>query len=210
MADSVTLRVMGLCLRSGSVNRGLLFDPCVRGAMLTDLVFAHRLWDTPDEVAVDTTPTGFAPTDRLLDDIVRDPDQTLEWWLRRGRVTARDVAEDLVRTGRWARLPRSLARPRARYTDTWDPTGSRREAEAHRLHDAIVGAMRGDDCDAQTAAVAYLACLAGLLTPPREPAFDPERLVVPTGAAAWLVRYVGGYISAAAADLAASGSGGGG
>ena len=63
--------------------------------MLTDLVYAERLWVTPRELAVDTTPIGFAPADRLLAAIVQHPDRPLEWWLRRRGVDAGDLAEDL-------------------------------------------------------------------------------------------------------------------
>ena len=125
-------------------------------------------------------------TDRLLAAIVQHPDRPLEWWLRLRGIDAGDLAEDLVSTGRWTRVDRSVIHPRTHYADTLGTGEGHLDDETPHLHRVLDGA----DCGPQTAAVACIASLGGLLRRPGASLLPSEEVIARAGTAAWIVREI--------------------
>lgn len=135
----VATRLLRLCLRSdGSLSRSPLLAATTRAALLADLALHGALTSTTFGLELDTTPTGFAPADQLLDAVVAQPDQNLEWWVRRGPDALRDVVADLLATGVWTRAHTGLGR---RYRDN-DPITVK--ADAVGLRAVLDGATTPD------------------------------------------------------------------
>ena len=151
-ARPIASRLVRLCLRpDGTLPRTPLLGSAVRGALLADLALSGALTSTPDGLEVDITPTGFEPADRLLHAVLRHPDRTTEWWLRRGPNGVEDVAADLVRRGVWSRRHGGLG---TRYVEH-DALEVRADAERVRA------ATCGQPDSASTAALAAIAQVLG-------------------------------------------------
>src|SRR5207302_2579563 len=107
VSSDVAPGLMSFCLsEDGTLQRDLIVDYAVCGGLLVDLCLSGHLTNMGDGIEVDPTPTGFPATDRLLAEVVKHPDRTIDWWLRRGGIGQREVADSLVEVGRWVRLPR--------------------------------------------------------------------------------------------------------
>ncbi len=146
-----------------------LLNPVVRAAVLSDLALSGALVQAGDGLEIDTTATGFAPADQLLDAVTDRPDQPLVWWLYNAPITVHDTAGLLVDAGRWQR-----SGPWRRYRDV-DP--ERTVADRDRLLAALHG--NGDPVDAATATLLNILRPAGW----PYPAFAAGRC----GAANWLM-----------------------
>lgn len=121
----VATRLLRLSLRpNGSLSRSPLLAATTRAALLADLALHGALTSSPSGLELDTTPTGFAPADQLLAAVAAQPDQNLEWWVRRGPDAVRDVVAELLATGLWTRGHTGLSR---RYRDN-DPTTVKSDA----------------------------------------------------------------------------------
>lgn len=149
--------------------RSALLDPVVRAAVLIDLALDGALVQVRDGLEIDTTATGFAPADQLLDAVTERPDRALVWWLYNAPITVHDTAGVLVDAGRWERYG-----PWRRYRDL-DP--DRTTADRTRL----VAALQGDYDPAQAVTATLLAILRPAGWP--SPAFAADRC----GPANWLM-----------------------
>jgi hypothetical protein len=84
----VATRLLRLSLRpDGRLAKSPLLAATARAALLADLAEHGALTSGPAGLQLDTTRTGFEPADRLLTGVAAQPDQTLEWWVRRGPAT---------------------------------------------------------------------------------------------------------------------------
>lgn len=145
----VATRLLRLSLRpDGRLAKSPLLAATVRAALLADLAEHGALTGGATGLELDTTPTGFEPADRLLAGVAAQPDQTLEWWVRRGPNSIRDVVAELLGAGLWIRED-----GRSRFWDT-EPAGVR--ADAARLRSVLEGAV------ADTPSTAVLAVLLGV------------------------------------------------
>ncbi|SDH12848.1 GPP34 family phosphoprotein [Klenkia brasiliensis] len=117
-ATGATARVAALaCDRKGRLLPQLLAADAVRCALVVDLALADRVGLADDHLALDTTPTGFAPADGLLAAIEVEPERALAGWFGERRIGLDQIAEALVADGAWlARDPR-LGRTRYRPAD---------------------------------------------------------------------------------------------
>jgi hypothetical protein len=196
----VAVGLAGLCRNyAGELRRSGLIDAAVRGALLTDLALDGRISSTSHAVSIDTTPTGFAPADRLLAAIVASPTQTLEWWLRQGKLDQRDLAEHLVAVGMWRQLPRTPVHRRPRYEVAGDPMNQQAAHQRVRVHKVFLGGQ----CDAPTACLSALALVTGLMEdrPAQRPRDDLLDRCEP---AMWITRTVVDYVINTRAVLASS------
>jgi hypothetical protein len=150
LTDGVTVRLSSLCLDAGGRLRDYaLWDAAARGALLVDLARTDRLTQEEDSVVVDSTPTGFAPADRLLGAIGVEPERSFDWWLDHGAVRMVDIAEANVASGRWSPRRRLWGR---RYGDASQVTAA----------DRALGAGPPDaEVPIDTAAVLVLARACG-------------------------------------------------
>ena len=80
-----------------------LLNPAIRAAVLIDLALTGTLTQAGDLLEVDTTPTGFAPADHLLEAVTEQPDKPLAWWLYHAPISIHDIAHVLVAAGVWDR-----------------------------------------------------------------------------------------------------------
>ena len=132
LSTGVAVRLAAICLTDdGRLRQFDIWDTAARGALLVDLTRAGRLVDEPDSIAIDVTPTGFAPADRLLAAMQVEPERPLVWWLDHGGVRMEDVADAAVEAGRWA-LRRTLLGRRyddLRPVDVPDPAEEGRPVE---------------------------------------------------------------------------------
>jgi Golgi phosphoprotein 3 (GPP34) len=179
LTSGVAVRVAALCLEeSGRPADRVICGDAVRGGLLLDLALARRVESTDESIAVDPTPTGFGPADRLLAAIAVEPERSLDGWLAERRLRPRDVADGAVASGRWeVRAGRfGLAR---RYTDL-----RREETEADLRRSSAVADASWTPVDACVTAV---AAAAGLLDRgvwwPERPA---DAVIAATGPVAWL------------------------
>jgi hypothetical protein len=141
--------LLRLSLRpDGRLAKSPLLAATARAALLADLAEHGALTSGPTGLELDTTPTGFEPADRLLVGVAAQPDQTLEWWVRRGPDSVRDLVADLLGAGLWIR-----EQGRSRF---WDTAPSDVRADAARLRAVLDGAA------ADTPATAVLAALLGV------------------------------------------------
>ena len=95
-----------------------------------------------------------------------------------------------------------MTHPHVRHTNTVDPGQARGEDETPQLHRVLEGA----DCAPQTAAVACIASLGGLLNRPGTSLLPPEDVIERAGTAAWIVREIRDCV----ARMTAVAAGGGG
>ena len=180
LGGGVAVRVAALCLDDGGrLSQQLLHGTAVRGGLLLDLALAGRVESDWDSIAVDPTPTGFGPADRLLAAIAVEPERSLDRWLDEKRIGLRDVAAANAAGGRWAARsgPFGLRR---RYTDLHAGDTARDRA---RIDDDGVAPESG--ADACVTAVGVAAGLGGSV-----PARPEDDLLAATGAAAWLAEAV--------------------
>jgi hypothetical protein len=176
LTSGVAVRLAALCLQdNGRLRDFAIWDVAARGALLVDLARAARLTNEPDGIVVDSTSTGFAPADRLLDAIAVEPEQSLDWWLDRGGVGMQDVADACVSSGRWTVERALLGR---RYADRSPVAEGDRRIDLHRPD---------PDRDPDTAAVIALAIACGARGWP-EPVGDAE--LAPTGPLRWVCEAV--------------------
>ncbi len=80
-----------------------LLNPAVRAAVLIELALIGTLTQAGDVLEVDTTATGFAPADHLLDAVIEQPDKPLAWWLYHAPIGIHDIAHVLISAGAWDR-----------------------------------------------------------------------------------------------------------
>jgi hypothetical protein len=178
LTRGVAVRLSALCLDDrGRLRDFTLWDMAVRGALLIDLALVGRVAQEEDSVAVDPTPTGFAPADELLGPVAVEPERPLDWWIDNGAVDLADMARDNVAAGRWTVHRRIVGR---RYTVRDDGTAS---ADARR-HPHVADA----DWDAATGALMAVADAAGISD--REPGGAAEGLLAATGTVRWLCESV--------------------
>jgi Golgi phosphoprotein 3 (GPP34) len=179
LTRGVAVRVSALSLEAGGrVPDRLLTSDAVRAALLLDLVLAGRMTSTEDSIVMDSTPTGFAPADRLLAAIEAEPERSLDGWLEERRLGLRDVVAANVASGRWERRA-GLLGLRARYTDRH--AGQTVRDRARSMSDWPADASPDDAC------VTVVAGASGLLDAELDlPADPPPDLIAATGPAAWL------------------------
>jgi len=78
LSTGVAVRLAAICLTDdGRLRQFDIWDTAARGALLVDLTRAGRLVDEADSIAIDVTPTGFAPADRLLAAMQVEPERAL-------------------------------------------------------------------------------------------------------------------------------------
>lgn len=206
----ISTRLIRVCRSSsGALTKTTLLGCATRAAVLADLAFAGALTNTEDGLEVDTAATGFAPADNLLAAIVRQPDKSMEWWLRRGPDSVADVVDELLRTGVWSRRRVGLGH----HYEEHD-----RSAVAHDLDQLRDGVSHSDgdvgddghhELDPPSAALAVIVQAAGAgRTGPSRPSNGLVLACAPVG---WLIQDLAGYlvdraalINAAAADARAS------
>ncbi|HET6392567.1 MAG TPA: GPP34 family phosphoprotein [Blastococcus sp.] len=144
LSTGVAVRLAATCLTDdGRLREFDIWDTAARGALLVDLARAGRLVDEADSIAIDVTPTGFAPADRLLAAMEVEPERPLVWWLDHGGVRMEDVADAAVGAGRWD-VRRALLGRRyddLRPVDVHDPAEGRRPDDGLPPDDAAVTAL---------------------------------------------------------------------
>jgi hypothetical protein len=183
LTSGVAARTASLCLEHGGrLSQRLLHGAAARGGLLLDLALAGRVESDWDSIAVDPTPTGFGPADRLLAAIAVEPERSLDGWLDEKRIGLRDVAAANVASGRWAvrEAPFGLRR---RYVDLY-PEDTVRD----RARDAEDGVALWSPADTCVTAVAVAAGLSDAHS--GSPMRPPAGLLAATGTAAWLVEAV--------------------
>lgn len=79
-----------------------LWDIGIRGAVLADLWLAERIADAGPSLEVDTSATGVWYLDTATYELASGRMKQLGW-VARGRLRARDVADQLVSDGEWSR-----------------------------------------------------------------------------------------------------------
>jgi hypothetical protein len=191
LSAGIAVRVSALCLDSrGRLVDHLLLGTAVRGGLLLDLALAGRLESDDESIAVDGTPTGFGPADRLLAAIEVEPERSLDDWLDERRIGLRDVAAANLASGRWqpARGPFGWGR---RYVDMHPGQTAR---DLRRTTDTPVPDLGPED-----ACVAAIACASGLQARDTALAVAPPAWVTAaTGSAAWLCTAVVEHLFVAA------------
>ncbi|SOE03304.1 hypothetical protein [Blastococcus haudaquaticus] len=179
LSTGVAVRLAALCLTDGGRLRDFdIWDTAARGALLVDLARAGRLVDEAASVAIDTTPTGFLPADRLLAAIEVEPERPLVWWLDNGGVRMEDVADAAVEAGRWA-VRRTLVGRRyddLDHADVPDPADGERP----------------DDVPPEAAAVAALATACGASG--RRPEAPAEEDLATAGPLRWICETVTSHL----------------
>jgi hypothetical protein len=175
----VAERVSALCLETGGrLPDRLLASDAVRAGLLLDLALAGRMTSTEDSIVVDSTPTGYAPADRLLAAIDAEPERSLDGWLEERRIGLRDVVAANVASGRWERRP-GLLGLRPRYVDRYPEQAARDLARS--------GSDWPADASPQDACVTVVAGASGLLDPEFDLPVEPSVAVLAaSGPAGWL------------------------
>jgi hypothetical protein len=174
----VTVRLASLCLDDdGRLRDYFIWDTAARGALLLDLALAGRLTETDDSVDIDPTPTGFAPADSLLAAIAVEPERSLDWWIQRGGVRMADVADAIVRAGRWTERRHLFGR---RFQD--------QQAEQTAADRARVFGTPDPGWSPETAAVVAVTTAAG--EPGHRPKPPEDAVLRLTGPLQWICRTV--------------------
>jgi Golgi phosphoprotein 3 (GPP34) len=184
--EHVATRLVRLCLhRNGTLLRSPLLASSVRAALLADLALHGALIVSASELEVDTSPTGFKPADNLLAAVAAQPDQKLEWWLRRGTDAVRDTVSELLASGLWTRR---LTRISRRYEDN-DPASVK--ADAKLVRTVLAGGAAADNPRA-----AVLAVLVGVIGTDEQPGGEQPTLaeLARCGAAQWLMGDLTDYL----------------
>jgi hypothetical protein len=183
------VRVASLCLDAkGRLSDLRLASAAVSAGLLVDLALADRVESTEDSVVIDPTPTGFPPADRLLAAITVEPERSLDGWLDERRIGLKDVAEALVRSGRWESAGRALPGIH-RYRDA-----SVEQTARDRSRDPDPGS---GEWTAEDAAVTAIALTCGLLGRAGDPKAT-EQLLARSGSVRWLLEAVTEHLRAAA------------
>lgn len=189
----VATRLLRLSLRpDGRLVKSPLLAATARAALLADLAGHGALTSGPTGLELDTTPTGFEPADRLLAGVAAQPDQTLEWWVRRGPDSIRDLVADLLGAGLWIR-----EEGRSRF---WDTEPARVRADAARLRAVLDGAA------VDTPSTAVLAALLGVTGTDALPGgqYPTDSNLAACGPARWLMGDLVDYLLARRRLLAAA------
>jgi hypothetical protein len=185
--------LLRLSLRpDGRLANSPLLAATARAALLADLAEHGALTSGPAGLELDTTPTGFGPADRLLAGVAAQPDHTLEWWVRRGPDSIRDLGAYLLGAGLWIR-----EEGRSRFWDT-EPAGVR--ADAARLRAVLDGAAADTPC------TAVLAALLGVIGTDALPGgqHPTDSDLAACGRAQWLMGDLVDYLLARRRLLAAA------
>jgi hypothetical protein len=187
----VAARVTALCLdASGHLPDSDYAAMAARGGLLVDLALAGRLTQTDDSVDLDPAPTGWAPTDQALGELILLDGRSLDWWIEHSRVQLVDVAAALLADGTWTRLPARPLHRKPRYAPSEPVTLARDHALLAEPH-LVDGAA--------DAAVDAIAVAAGLAK--GRPAPHPvEDLLARTGPVAWVCQLITDFISRARID----------
>jgi Golgi phosphoprotein 3 (GPP34) len=193
----VAARVMALCLdQSGHLPDSDYAAMAARGGLLVDLALARRLTQTDDSIELDSTPTGWPPTDQALSELALLDGRSLDWWLEHSRVQLHDLAAALVAEGTWTRLPARPLHRKPRYAVRGTGTLTRDQALLAQPH---LGATNAD------AALIAIAVAAGLAK--EQPAFlTSEDLLGRMEPVAWVCRLTADFISRARIDGSAASS----
>jgi hypothetical protein len=185
----IAVRLAALCARPDRRVSQLRFhDHAVRTALLIDLANRKRLTRYAQETHIDTTPTGFAPADRLLAHIESHPDDTMRGVLSKARVRMLDIA-DTDRTNRsWRRLGFSFG---------VDDIAAER--------DRVTSAAQGRCDSPETAALTLIADTLQLVS-----VAAPGSLLSECAGLGWLVEDGVAYLTEVRRTLGGVASGGGG
>lgn len=87
--------------RRGKLDPTLVWDIGIRGAILAELWLAGRITDAGEAFEIDTSETGTWYLDAAVEQLMATGLSQLDW-ISRGRLTALDLADELVRTGEWS------------------------------------------------------------------------------------------------------------
>jgi hypothetical protein len=180
LSTGVAVRLAGICLTGDGRLRAFdIWDTAARGALLVDLARAGRLVDEADSIAVDVTPTGFGPADRLLAAMQVEPERPVVWWLDHGGVRMEDIADAAVEAGRWAVRRTLLGR---RYDDL-------RPVD---VHDPAEGGRPDEGAPSDLAAAGALATACGAWG--RRPEEVAEEDLAGCGPLQWICETVTGHL----------------
>jgi hypothetical protein len=176
LSDGVAAQLAAVCLDDeGRLRDFDIWDTAARGALMVDLVRAGRLAENADSIAVDLTPTGFPPADRILAAMEVEPERPLTWWIDHGGVRLDDIAEACVAAGRWTVERRLLGR-------RYEVAGTQAIADSGLEEGPL------DDVQPDTAAIAVLGRACGAWR--HRPESIPESDLAATGPLRWICESV--------------------
>jgi Golgi phosphoprotein 3 (GPP34) len=199
IGDSVTGDFLRVALDgdSGRLKHCGVLAEAARGALLIDLARLGRLSHGPDGASVDTTPTGLAVADELLEAVDAHPTRAMQVMLQRGVPHLHELIAELIAEGYWTVRRHGIL---AGYADR----DADRFARSHRDLVAIIGGTN-QPIDARQAALAALINVTGLGDPSPYLNKLPDHLLKSCQELGWIVADVTGFLYDAQATALASG-----
>lgn len=202
IGDSVTGDFLRVALDgdSGKLKYCGVLAEAARCALLIDLARLGKLSQGRDGTNVDTSPTGLAVADELLQAVDAHPTRAMQVALQRGVPHLHEIIAELVADGFWTIERHGVLPTRARYVD--------RDADRFaRLHRDLIAIIHGANkpIDARQAALAALVNVAGLGDPSPYLNKLPDHLLKSCREIGWIVADVTGFLYDAQATALAAG-----
>jgi hypothetical protein len=201
LSDSVTGDFLRVALDedSGKLRHDNVLAEAVRGCLLIDLARLGHLSYTDGRTEVDTTPTGMALVDELIDEVNAHPTREMQVWLQRGLPHLHECIAELLADGLWTVKRHGIFPNHARYID-------RDALRYQHLHETLLRIIEGKQApaDERHAALAAVVTVTNLAMPSRALHKPSAHLLHACGSLAWIVGDVTTFLyDAQGTDLAA-------